>query len=275
MNCIFGFFDVLGFTSFCEHCDLNSTEHVLKVIDEFETEIPATLIRALDVQGNVPEDKKELLKNRLKWLTFSDSVFVAMQIDRTTNTEGRKFDLIFFMLLIAYINRRMFELGLPLRGTVHIGDVLVSKRCFAGKPVVVAHQLSAKCEVAAAIISDAAYAFISETFADAGPVRSMISNLMVECDVPIKNDQHLKGVFHVPSQRMKTLCWFYLEMGVNDKFVVPPDLGAFVRAKFTAHGKKLLGHNEQMKAFHTEALFHVWRAASDKQYREQVTMRPT
>ncbi len=40
MNCIFGLFDVLGFTSFCENCDLQKAEEVLKIMDDFDTDIP-------------------------------------------------------------------------------------------------------------------------------------------------------------------------------------------------------------------------------------------
>lgn len=44
MNCIFGLFDVLGFTSFCENCDWLRAERVLKVMDDFETEIHEILL---------------------------------------------------------------------------------------------------------------------------------------------------------------------------------------------------------------------------------------
>src|SRR5690348_10870318 len=114
MNCIFGLFDVLGFTSFCENCDFQNAERVLKIMDGFETEIPDILLDGLDVDKNIPEDKKEQIKNRLKWLTFSDTIFVAMPLERSSHPDAVKWDLIFFTMLVAYINRRMFEIGLPM-----------------------------------------------------------------------------------------------------------------------------------------------------------------
>src|SRR5271165_3953085 len=99
MNCIFGLFDVLGFTSFCENCEPQDAERVLKIIDDFETEIPDILLDALDVAKNTPQEKKDIVKERLKWLTFSDTFFVAMPIQESDKSDTLKFNLIFFTLL--------------------------------------------------------------------------------------------------------------------------------------------------------------------------------
>ena len=116
-------YDVLGFTSFCENCDFQNAERVLKIMDDFEAVIPEILLHDLDARKNVTQDKIDLIKNRLKWLTFSDTIFVAMPFEPSDHPNAVKFNLIFFMILAAYINRRMFEIGLPVRGTVHVGDV--------------------------------------------------------------------------------------------------------------------------------------------------------
>jgi hypothetical protein len=71
---------------------------------------------------------------------------------------------------------------------------------------------------------------------------------------------------------MKTLCWFFLEMGRIERFIIPPDLNSFVREKFTAHGKKLSGEREIMKAVNTVKLFQDWKATSNRQYRQHVAM---
>ncbi len=82
MNYIFGLFDVLGFTSFCENSNPQDAARVLKIIDDFEAEIPDMLLEALDVSNSTPKEKKDAVKNRLKWLTFSDTFFVAMPIQQ-------------------------------------------------------------------------------------------------------------------------------------------------------------------------------------------------
>jgi hypothetical protein len=273
MNCIFGIFDVLGFTSFCENCDFHSAERVLKVMDDFETETPETLLQRLDVRDNTPQDKKELLKNRLRWLTFSDTIFAAMPVDLQAHPNTLKFNLIFFTLLVAYMNRKMFEIGLPVRGAVHIGDVIVSKRCFAGKAVVEAYDLGKKCQVAATVVSDEAHAFLFKTFSEPKGFHFLYSNSIVECDVPTGTRQLPNSLCVSSSEKMKTLCWFYLELGRMERFAIPSDFGGFVRGKFTAHGKKLSGEREIMKAVNTEKLFRDWQAASKRQYHEHVAMK--
>src|SRR6185503_1367249 len=114
MNCIFGLFDVLGFKSFCENCDPREAETVFKIMDEFEEEIPEMLLTALDVRKSATKEKKDVLKKKLRWLTFSDTIFVALPYELSGHPEELKFNLLFFSMLVAYINLRMFEIGLPV-----------------------------------------------------------------------------------------------------------------------------------------------------------------
>jgi hypothetical protein len=256
MNCIFGLFDVLGFSGFCENCDPHNAEKVLKIMDDFETDIPKMVWAKFDPDNSAPQEKKDLVTSRLRWLIFSDTIFVAMPID---DPDELKFNLFFFTLLAAFINRRMFEIGLPLRGAVHIGDVIISKRCFAGKAIVDAHRLGQKVQIAGTVISEQANAFIF----NAG---SMISNLIIECDVPTGTKRLLKILWCNSSRKMKTLCWFYLQLGPNDRFNIPSDLNRFIIDKFTAHGKKLSSNKERIKVSNTEKLFADWKAANHLQY---------
>jgi hypothetical protein len=126
MNCIFGIFDVLGFTSFCENCDPQDAAKVLQIMDDLEMEIPELVLSGLDIQSNTPEEKREIIRRRLHWLTFSDTIFLATPYDPSDHPEALKFNIIIFTIIVAYINRRMFEIGLPVRGAVHVGDVTVS-----------------------------------------------------------------------------------------------------------------------------------------------------
>src|ERR1700722_17864863 len=173
MNCIFGIFDVLGFTSFCESCDFQNAEKVLKIMDDFETEIPDILLVGLDTKNSIPQEKAEIVKRRLRWLTFSDTIFVAMPYDLSAHPDTLKFNLVFFTILTAYINRRMFEIGLPVRGALHMGDVLISKRCFAGKAIVEAYKLAKKFQIAGTVISEQINTFIFNQFPIQGGFQMM------------------------------------------------------------------------------------------------------
>ena len=233
-------------------------------MDDFETEVPEIVFEGLSV-NNIPKDSKELLLKRLKWLVFSDTIFVAMPLDRTTNTDGLKFDLIFFGTLAAYINRRMFEIGLPVRGAIHVGDVILSKKCFAGKAVVDAHKLAQRCQIAGTIVSQDAYNYIFNVFAEPKGFHFLFAHLIVECDVPVGVSQVSESLVSVSSEKMKTLCWFYLQLPHIRRFDVPLDFNRFVAEKFTEHGKKLSGVKECLKAVNTEKLFKDWQTTSRAQ----------
>jgi hypothetical protein len=274
VNCIFGYFDVLGFTSFCENCDSRSAERVLKMIDDFDAEIPEVLLHGLDTKDDTPQVKIDLLKGRLKWLIFSDTIFVAMPFDRSEHSGTLKFNLIFFTVLAAYINRKMFENGLPVRGTVDVGDVIISKRCFAGKAVIEAHNLSKNCQVAATVVSDQAHNLLLEVLSgNNNGFRDMYDDLIVERDIATKTERLPNSSLWGPSsEKMKTLCWFFLEMGRIKPFAIPSDLNAYVHGKFTALGKKLSGEKAMMKVFNTASLFQDWKAASNGRLRSHVSI---
>ena len=247
MNCIFGLFDVLGFTSFCENCDFQSAEKVLKIMDDFETALPEMVWLELDPDNRIPAEKKSFVTSRLHWLTFSDTVFVAMPID---DLGELRFNLLFFTILVAHINRRMFEIGLPVRGAVHVGDMIISKRCFAGRSIIDAHRLGEKIQVAGAVVSDQAEAFIKGSSA-------MLPNLIIECNVSMGTNT---------SKKVKTLCWFYLQLGRSEPFKIPADLNGFITEKFTANGKKLSEEKDRNKVNHTAKLFRDWQDANHEQY---------
>lgn len=258
MECIFGIFDILGFTSFCENCDPHNAEKVFNIIDEFETDIPNAIWSDLDAHNTVPLEKKQLVTSRLCWLIFSDTVFVAMPIDLSDHPEDVRFNLLFFMILVAHINRRMFEIGLPVRGAVHKGDVILGKRCFAGKAIVEAYKLGKQMQVAGTVISEQANAFISSCFsASKGLIKDLIIECDVECDVSTGTTS---------SNKLKTLCWFYLQTGQADRFNIHKNLNHFITEKVTAHGKKLLHDREKNKVVNTEKRFTDWKIANYLDY---------
>ena len=242
-------------------------------MDDFETEIPKMVSAGLDINNSIPPEKMEMVTSRLRWLVFSDTVFVAMPFDLSDHPDTLRFNLIFFTILVAHINRRMFEIGLPVRGAVHVGDVLLGKRCFAGKALVEAFDLGKKNQIAGTVISEQANTFIFNNFSNPTGFQMMFKNLIVECDVPTGTKQLSNSIWCNTSEKRKTLCWFYLQMGPVERFPIPLDLNRFITEKFTAHGKKLLGDSEKMKAANTEKLFTDWKAANHRDYQEEVFLR--
>lgn len=255
---------MLGFTSFCENCEPQAAEKVLKIIDDFETEIPRLVWQKLDPENKTPQDKKDMVTSRLRWLTFSDTVFMAMPLEADDKAATVKFNLIFFTMLVAYINRRMFEIGLPMRGAIHVGEVTISKRCFAGRAIVEAYRLGEKVKVAATVVSEAANAFIIKTCPPGTGFNTFFKSAIIECDLPTKPSG---------TERIKTVCWFFLHLGHLPSFEIPADLTAYITDKFTAYGKVLEG-DAKSKVGNTEKLFRDWKAANHQEYHELLLKVP-
>lgn len=133
-----------------------------------------------------------------------------------------------------------------------------------------AHKLSAQCQLAATVVSDETYALMSKRFVEGRVFDSMFKDAIIEHD-PTGINQLSSSLVGNTSKKMKTLCWFFLEMGRMEPFVVPADLDTFVQTKFMAHGTQLSGEKEQMKAFNTITLFKAWKATA-KPYRQQVVL---
>ena len=256
MNCIFGLFDILGFKSFCENCDPKSSEVVLAILDGFETDVPEMVWLELGSGQKPPPDKVAIISNRLRWLTFSDTVFVAMPLEDSAHPDELKFNLIFFAILVKYFNRRMFEIGLPVRGCLDIGEVFLGKRSFAGKAIADAYEFGQQPQAAVTLVSNQANKFLFDVFSNRGGFRDMFENMIVECQIPTKNGA---------SEKLKTLCWFYLHLGRSNPFTIPNDLNKFITEQFTALGKTL-GEKDKAKIVNTEKLFKDWQAANHLNY---------
>ena len=84
----------------------------------------------------------------------------------------------------------------------------------------------------------------------------MFEDMIVECEIPTKNKT---------SEKLKTLCWFYLNLGKTNPFEIPNDLNKFIIEKFTSLGKTLT-EKEKPKITNTEKLFKDWQAANHLNY---------
>ena len=166
----------------------------------------------------------------------------------------------------------MFEIGLPVRGAIHIGDVLISRRCFAGKAIVEAHRFGAQFQAAATAISEQADALIFNTFTERQPVHFLFSQSMVECDVPTGIKEISNLIACNTSLKVTTLCWFYFKMGSIAPFNIPSDLNSYITGRFTATGKTLSGYKEKLKVINTVKLFNDWIAANHILYEHEVRL---
>jgi hypothetical protein len=154
----------------------------------------------------------------------------------------------------------MFEIGLPVRGCVHLGEVFLGKRSFAGKAIADAYEFGQQPQAAVTVVSSEASSFLLHAFSNRGGFREMFENMIVECEIPTKNN---------PSEKFKTLCWFYLNLGRANPFDIPDDLNKFITEQFTALGKTL-EEKDKAKITNTEKLFKDWKAANHLNYLKDV-----
>src|SRR5580704_1600616 len=142
MDCIFGFFDILGYKSFCENCDDEKAMHVLSLIEGFKSE----MVRLLTMGFTAKPELIERTITPIKWLTFSDSIFLAIPINMDVSEEVRFQQLTVFVTTCIVLNGTMFHYGLPVRGVIHRGNVLMGNIGLAGKGIVEAAELERKIE---------------------------------------------------------------------------------------------------------------------------------
>lgn len=214
-------FDVLGFKSFCQHnTDQKVAEEVLTTIDM----VPEGMVEHLSLtlgQGKNPEKARELVSNII-WLVFSDTVLVTLP-----QAEDASPDLVvIFFLGCAIFNRLMFDRGLPIRGSVHLGDFLLGNRCVAGRVVVEALDQVHELEAACTVISNDTWAHIHDRFHNDKKWSPFLLGMFPRNPIRCKSGTRM----------LATLNWFRVRIGNMPE---PPDLKKYVMDSFLAHGKQL------------------------------------
>lgn len=246
MNCLFGLFDILGYKNFCEHCGEVESAAVFKNVDELEISLPASLEEQL---GSKSSNLESVVK-QMKWLTFSDTILLAMPVTSESN-ELRCIDASVFLLTCMFINDEMFELGLPVKGCIHKGEILLGKRGYGGKAIVEAYEMPTQLVVAASIITDKALEYINDTIPEEdslAPIRDSVAHF----ELPNKRG----GLQTVP-----TLNWFNLRSESRPKI---DNIRSFIQQKFTAHGKTM-NDGATIYANNTERLFAHWKSLEAKE----------
>jgi len=146
-NGLIGFFDILGYQAFLENNPPETAaDTVLAVLGKLTGLKDEMLLHMMKDLG-VLQDRIEV---EPQWLVFSDTVLLYLDLNKVTEplgqepeSRGQKIELHFYVFLLQCIAlwKAMFAAGLPLRGAITQGNYLVKGPCFAGIPIVQAHQL--------------------------------------------------------------------------------------------------------------------------------------
>jgi hypothetical protein len=214
-------FDVLGFKSFCQHnTDQRVAEEVLTTIDLVPEGMLGILSHTLS-RGKNTEKLHELISSII-WLVFSDTILATLP-----QSEEARLDMeVIYFGACAILNRLMFDRGLPLRGSVQLGEFLLGNRCVSGRIIVEALDQVNDLETACTVISNDVWTYVHHRFHDnkewAPFILGMLPRHSIRCKSGIKT--------------FTTLNWFNVGIGNTPD---PPDMDKYVMDSFLAHGKQL------------------------------------
>jgi hypothetical protein len=249
---IFGLFDILGFKTFSENSDLNQSRKVLEWLDSLDEIFKAQFLNMY--QTHLGEFETLSFLNEFHWLIFSDTIFFALPFRDNPNSETERTKLFFFILISAIVNRRMFEIGFPLRGIIHTGEFVVTKKCFAGKPVMDAFKRVQDMKIAACAFSSEATAYINNNIPSSHPAGMFLPALMVEFPIPNQSGQ---------VEKLHTINWLSLFYPgrINPNL---ENVHGFVANQFQAPGKQIENEDVQKKLKNTQELLVHWLSVQPK-----------
>jgi len=150
-----GLFDILGYQVFldanpAETAAENAAQKVLDTLVRLDEEMPQKMLKVFGMPLEEPFAK---IVSEIKWLVFSDTVLLTLDLSQVTKRKLAGAYWSVFLMQCASLWRSMFEFGLPLRGAITKGPYLVDKTCFAGKPIVEAYQLASDLNCAGVVIA--------------------------------------------------------------------------------------------------------------------------
>ncbi len=214
-------FDVLGFKSFCQHnADQKVAHEVLTTIDLVPEGMTGLLSHSLG-QGKNNQAAQQLVSN-LDWLVFSDTILVTLP----QAEEARPDLLLLFFSACATFNRLMFDRGLPIRGSILLGDFLLGNRCVAGRVLVDALDQIHDLEAACTIVGNDVWALLHDRFHGDGKWEPFILGMMPRHPIRCKSG----------TKTLSTLNWFNTRIGTDPD---PKNMQEYVMTSFLAHGKQL------------------------------------
>lgn len=147
MKTIVGFFDILGYTSFLENSETEIiARSVLKIINSIPKVVKdeASLIFP-DILNKYQE---------INFLVFSDSILMTLELESPSITIGNYNKWSRFIICAVFLYRMLLTSGLPVRGAISHGDIVIDKNCFAGEPIVNAYKLSTNLNLSATVVAD-------------------------------------------------------------------------------------------------------------------------
>ena len=237
-------FDILGYQQMLLANDVASTARiVVDVLGEVPNHVVSELFedQGLEPAGDLEAWSelepyfKSVVREEMGWLLFSDSILVSLPIDLDDEISLWGTKVVAFVQVCSFLLRRMFDVGLPLRGGISFGEFFIHDTFFSGRPIIEAYQHSESLELSGCVLAPSAahlYSRMKQYAIDQdseGSIRRMLDDLCVDYLVPMKRDRVDSG---------SMVNWVNLPMRFFDG--LPSDLRQYVYSSFVAHNKDVV-----------------------------------
>lgn len=245
---LIAFFDVLGYRSLLLN---NDVRYCASIIQKVLLRVPEQVRKAMEARAreSVPQWYEEMAKCLARPVIFSDSIVWACTFNTQLNG-GAAIQWFYFILLCCLFQRSMFDEGMPIRGAISFGEYFIAENCFAGTPILEAHDLSEQLQLVGCAITRKA-----EQVRPKGPIGEIdaFSGVLVEYSPPLKRTAKL--------QTHTLLNWAF----PGGSFLNP--FGGSIRFRvieaFTKHQKQITS-SVQAKVTNTEVFLHHCKNACDR-----------
>ncbi|MHA2371312.1 MAG: hypothetical protein ACXADX_21050 [Candidatus Hodarchaeales archaeon] len=237
---LIGFFDILGYQQMLLNNEVEKTAHL--IVDVLAN-TPSNILEALMMDTGQEYDEqlrtiqlqtdmyREILEKEVGWLLFSDSILVSLPIAPTDGMPFYGLRWAAFLYACAFLQRQLFDKGLPLRGAIAYGEFYIQDTYFAGQPIIESYQASESLELSGCVLTRSAEKlfldfkqFIVENQFD--PVLSMLNQMCVPYLVPKKRERLEKQIMinwvNLPLEYFKNL---------------PTDIREYVFSSFVDYNK--------------------------------------
>ena len=159
---LIAFFDILGYQQMLINNEVEKTAHlIVDVIANIPSEVIKNLLgdqglaveEGLETLQYMNEFWQKVLKEEIKWLLFSDSILISLPLDLSQEKFFYAVRFVGFLYTCAFLQRQMFDRGLPLRGAVSFGDFFIQDTYFAGSPIIESYQASENLELSGCVLT--------------------------------------------------------------------------------------------------------------------------
>jgi hypothetical protein len=241
---LLAFFDILGYQNFILH---SSIQQSAWIIHEVILKMPSLVRKAvIDKYSSVDRTfAEELEKCMSKPVIISDSIVWGFSFNPSL-IERIQVQWLVFIEACCYLQRQMFDQGLPLRGAISYGEYFIEEGCLAGKPVVEAHDVGNKLDLVGCALTLQAEKELPQRL-DCGI--DAFAGLVTDYAAPLKSFK---------PQNMKLLNWAFPGGTLLEPF--GEDIRSRIIEACSKHGKQI-SSDVYPKVNNTEALLKHCKAA--------------